>query len=216
MNSELELPDTFPDFSSREYWESRYSSENTTYDWLLPYSQLRSIILPRIHENADSEILIVGCGNSRIGEELYRDGYHNITNIDFSTTVIRQMAEKYREMEEMDFSEMNVTNLDFPSACFDMVFDKCTLDCLLCGDNSFQKASVMMQNVFRVLKPGGVYIIVSYGMPDARIGYLKSKFMNWNIEHARIAKVPLEQFTSIEHSQYHYIYICTKAGDAYN
>ena len=71
-----------------------------------------------------------------------------------------------------------------------------------------------MQNIYKVLKNGGVYMLVSYGMPDARIGYLKNKFLNWNIEHAKIAKVPLDQFTTIELSQYHYIYICTKALDA--
>ena len=32
MNDDLELPDTFPDFSTCEYWESRYSAENTSYD----------------------------------------------------------------------------------------------------------------------------------------------------------------------------------------
>ena len=180
----------------------------------MPYSQLRNIIFARLHENTSSEILIVGCGNSRIGEELYKDGYHNITNIDFSATVIQQMTEKYRDLEEMDFTEMNVCNIEFPLGCFDLVFDKCTLDCLLCGDNSFSKASLMMQNIYKVLKNGGVYMLVSYGMPDARIGYLKNKFLNWNIEHAKIAKVPLDQFTTIELSQYHYIYICTKALDA--
>ena len=181
---------------------------------MLPYSQLRNIILPRLHENVQSEILIVGCGNSRIGEELYLEGYHNITNIDFSSTVIRQMIEKYSDLDEMDFNEMNVCNIDFPPGCFDMVLDKCTLDCILCGENSFQKASLMMQSVYRVLKPGGVYFLISYGMPEARIGYLKNKFLNWSIEHAKIAKVPLEQFSVIELSQYHYIYICTKSSDS--
>lgn len=213
MNEELEMPDTFPDYSSREYWEARYQTESTNYDWLLPYSQLRSIILPRLHDNLQAEILIAGCGNSRIGEELYRDGYHNITNIDFSGVVIRQMLAKYKDLEEMDFTEMNVCSIDFPSGCFDMVFDKCTLDCVLCGDSNFQRASLMLQNVYRVLKPGGVYILVSYGMPDARLGYIKNKFLNWSIEHAKIVKVPMDQFTSLELSQYHYIYICTKTSD---
>jgi EEF1A lysine methyltransferase 4 len=211
MSDDLELPDTFPDYSSRDYWESRYASENSSYDWLLPYLQMRSIILARLHENTKSEILVVGCGNSRLSEELYRDGYQNITNIDFSPTVVRQMMEKYRDLEEMDYAEMNVCNIEFPAGCFDFVFDKCTLDCVLCGENSFHRASMMMQSIYRVLKPGGVYMCVSYGMPDARIGYLKNKFLNWNIEHAKIAKMPLEQFNSVELSQYHYIYICTKA-----
>ena len=214
MSDDLELPDTFPDYSSRDYWETRYSSELSGYDWLLSSSQFLPLIIPKLHDNHSSEILILGCGASRLGEDLYREGFHNITNIDFSGTVIKQMQEKYEEFEEMDFTEMNVCKIEYPAGCFDVILDKCTLDCVLCGDKSFNRASLMMQNVYRVLKPGGCYICVSYGMPDARLGYLKNKFLNWTIEHAKIAKTPLDQFTSVELSQFHYIYICSKAIDA--
>jgi ubiquinone/menaquinone biosynthesis C-methylase UbiE len=216
MSEDLELPDTFPDYSTREYWETRYSSESTSYDWLLPYSQLRSILLSKLHNNLNSEILILGCGNSRLGEELYQENFHNITNIDFSSTVIRQMQEKYEDLDEMDFMEMNVCKIEYPPGCFDLIIDKSTLDCVLCGDKSFSRASLMMQNVYRVLKPGGSFVCVSYGMPDARLGYLKNKFLNWTIEHAKIAKVPLEQFVNVELSQFYYVYVCTKALDAVN
>ena len=69
---------------------------------------------------------------------------------------------------------------------------------------------MMVQSVYRVLKSGGVYILVSYGMPDTRIGYLKHKLLNWHIEQVKIPKVPLDQFSSLELSQFHYVYICTK------
>jgi len=43
------------------------------------------------------EILNVGCGNSKISEEMYNDGYENITNIDISAAVIKHMNDLYKE-----------------------------------------------------------------------------------------------------------------------
>lgn len=46
---ELDLPDTFPDYSSIEYWDRRYSQEkNTNYDWLLTYKDIHPLMIPRI------------------------------------------------------------------------------------------------------------------------------------------------------------------------
>ena len=214
-HEELEIPDQLPDYSSPEYWDDRYTTEpEASYDWLISYSQLRPIIIPRLHDNYDAEILVVGCGNSSLSEDLYKDGYKNITNIDFSSTVIAQMGDKYKMYEEMDFSVMDACNLQYPQGCFSVVIDKGTLDCVLCGEQSFQRANAMLQGVYRALQPGGVYILVSYGMPDTRIGYLKSKYLTWTVEQAKLSKMRLEHFANYEVSQYHYIYICTKQGDA--
>jgi len=55
------------------------------------------------------QILNVGAGNSRkslrtfnqkcagLSEEMFDDGYQHITNVDISTTVVKQMTELYRE-----------------------------------------------------------------------------------------------------------------------
>ena len=50
----------------------------------------------------EKEILIIGCGNSKVGECLYIDGYKNITSIDFSNVIIEEMNKKYSNEEEMD------------------------------------------------------------------------------------------------------------------
>ena len=43
-------------------------------------------------------VLIVGCGNSRLGEDMMKDGWlGGITNIDFSSVVIEQMKERYND-----------------------------------------------------------------------------------------------------------------------
>ena len=55
---------------------------------------------------------MVGCGNSRLSEDMYDVGYHNITNIDISDTVIRQMTERNaKKREEMIFEKMDVTKV---------------------------------------------------------------------------------------------------------
>ena len=43
---------------------------------------------------------------------MYDVGYHNITNIDISDTVIRQMTERNaKKREEMTFEKMDVTKV---------------------------------------------------------------------------------------------------------
>lgn len=211
---ELQLPEQFPDFSSVSYWEARYSADpKAAYDWLVPYSSLRSILLPRIQTRAEAEILILGCGNSRLGEELYKDGFRNITNLDFSPTVIDQMSARYSVYSEMDFMPADVCDPYDDTEVYDIIIDKATLDCVLTGENSFQRAGQLLQNACLGLKEGGVYCLVSHGMPDTRVGYLKGKALRWSIEHTKIAKTRLEQFTGLEASQSHYVYICTKYAE---
>ena len=52
-----------------------------------------------------------------------------------SSVVIQQMADRYRDKEEMEFTVMDATNLDFfPNECFDLIIDKgeATARCALC------------------------------------------------------------------------------------
>ena len=68
-------------------------------------------ILHKYIKPAD-KVLMVGCGNSRLSEDMYDVGYHSITNIDISDTVIRQMTERNaKKREEMTFEKMDVTQV---------------------------------------------------------------------------------------------------------
>ena len=54
-------------------------------------------------------ILVVGCGNSSLSADLYDVGHHNITNIDISDIVIRQMNEKHsKDRSNMKFLKMDM------------------------------------------------------------------------------------------------------------
>jgi hypothetical protein len=62
---------------------SREGAE-TTFDWFLKPSYLIPILEPYMPKGKETRILMLGCGNSTLGEEMYDAGYHGIVNIDVS------------------------------------------------------------------------------------------------------------------------------------
>ena len=57
---------------------------------------MASIICDMIPDG-DSKILVVGCGFSRMSEELADEGYTNVTSIDISYNAINLCKEEYGE-----------------------------------------------------------------------------------------------------------------------
>ena len=96
---------------------------------------------------------------------------------------------------------------------FDFVFDKSTIDALLCGENSFVNVAKMLKETQRVLKPGGNYFAVSYGKPESRSFHLEQAFLSFDIrefvmfDEAAVTSKEKEEKT-------HYVYVCTKRSDA--
>ena len=57
------------------------------------------------------KILNIGCGNSKLSEDLSEEGYEDITNIDFSTKVITIMEQTYKEkFPKMQFTAESETD----------------------------------------------------------------------------------------------------------
>ena len=101
-----------------------------------------------------------------MGENIYNEGYRNITNIDFSKVLIEEMNQKYFEKEEMEcififlysfrqfflfdkVTLMDACELEYPENCFDLIVDKGTFDCVLCGDNYFERINSMINVYFK-------------------------------------------------------------------
>jgi SAM-dependent methyltransferase len=153
------------DYSSAVYWDKRY--ETSTVDeveWLYGCQEL-SPLIKSFMQKSDS-ILIPGCGNAPFSADLHGMGYTNQVNIDISPCVIKQMSTKHRDCAGMHFKVMDVCDLGFfDDEVFDTIFDKAMFDTLLCSDEGEaakqKKCMQMVEEMYRVLKPGGVYIIVS-------------------------------------------------------
>lgn len=83
-------------------------------------------------------------------------------------TAIEAMSLRHKDKKGLTWNVMNVSTLSYPDQQFDAVVDKGTMDSILCGENSTRNASRYCSEVARVLKPGGCFFIVSYGVPENR------------------------------------------------
>mmetsp|Transcript_13290 Transcript_13290/g.19880 ORF Transcript_13290/g.19880 Transcript_13290/m.19880 type:complete len:93 (+) Transcript_13290:378-656(+) len=90
---------------------------------------------------------------------------------------------------------MDAKDLKFNSGQFDAVFDKGTMDSILCGPNSVKSAGVMLWNIHKVMKSKSVFFIITYGSPNSRISLFNSRRFQWDIKHEQIGSRHLYTLT---------------------
>lgn len=152
---------------------------------------------------------------------MFEDGYQHISNIDISFTVVKQMTEMYKERyPTLVYKQMDVRQLlQYSEGIFDAVIDKGTFDSILCGDGSGPNAEQMLKEIHRVLAPNGVYICISYGVKQQRIGHFQDAQFEWTVSHQMVAK-PTISTSSVVSAQaqddrnFHWVYIMRKQAPA--
>eukprot|EP00249_Psilotum_nudum_P002193 c15099_g1_i1 orf=393-1130(+) len=219
-------------YGDASYWDNRYRQDTGSFDWYQQYSGLASLLQKYIPKT--SLVLMVGCGNALLSEEMVNNGYREIMNIDISSVVIEAMQKKYQNVPQLKYMKMDVRDMSyFGDEQFDSVVDKGMLDSLMCGASASSSAAKMLEEVCRVLKPGGVYMLITYGDPRVRIPHLKVHDSKWAITLHMLSKpgskralertsrgptdpVPLmEDGTlgsdlALEDPDSHYVYVCIK------
>ncbi|CDJ56055.1 hypothetical protein, conserved [Eimeria maxima] len=187
-------------YACLEHWEERYKKDPEPFDWFNNYAAFKPFLLSAgLDESHD--ILMLGCGTSTMSEGLWEDGYRSIVNIDFSPYCINLMQQRYADKPGMTYKQ-----------AFDFVIDKGTLDCILCGEKSFENAHKALTHISQVLKPGGVYMMISYGLPVFRLNHLQKKELGWTVDVQTLEKPSLNPpAAEVEGKpELHYIYICKK------
>lgn len=197
-------------YGSKAYWDDRYkdgctiggSSEKgkVSNEWYVGYDAMREDLLRYAGRN--QAVLLLGCGTSTLGEDMARDGFSRVAAVDYSesciSTMRRVQGARLREAEaaatgieigtpppcEVDYRVMDVTEMAYEADAVDCVLDKATLDtmCQLDDDPSAAGSSArrMLIESFRVLKPGGHYVCLTYGDPESRLGLFGADRLEWD------------------------------------
>nr|XP_033331723.1 eEF1A lysine and N-terminal methyltransferase homolog isoform X2 [Megalopta genalis] len=136
------LPKAHEEFSQVEYWNTFFKKRGKkSFEWYGEYPELCSIILKFI--KVKDNILIVGCGNSTLSMCLYDAGYRNITNIDISHIVIKQMHDINASVRpNLIYEQMDATQMTYPDDTFSVILDKGTLDALMPDTKEEAKARI--------------------------------------------------------------------------
>ncbi|CAE7356991.1 EEF1AKNMT [Symbiodinium natans] len=158
------------------YWDARHARAGAAFfDWYVTFARLLhvfNVLLPS--PEASPEILEVGFGTSEIPLRLFENGWELVTAIDTSAEAVRLAKGRgqHQRKAALQFLQMDARALEFPDECFDVVLDKATLDTILCAGDGGGQAQAYLSEAYRVLKPRGLFLLVSHSGPSLRLHHL--------------------------------------------
>ena len=125
----------------------------------------------------------LGCGNSKLSEDLYDSGWKHIVNVDFSSVVIEMMKKRTIEMPSMKWIVADIFHLDqiFSKESFDYAIDKGTLDAILTQKHDpwdpepeiISQIQSYINQVAATLKTGAKFIHITFSQPHFRKRFLE-------------------------------------------
>eukprot|EP00128_Syssomonas_multiformis_P002948 Colp12_sorted_trinity150504_noHs@2968 len=197
-------PEHNDEYAKKDYWEERYEQEES-YEWFRGYKDFRDLVLKYVKRT--DTILMVGCGNSALTEDMYHDGFTNIVSMDFSQTVIERMTQKHADKPTLKWDTMDMMAMSYPDRSFDVVIEKGTLDAVLVSNKDPWKLNPELDTlvqktlgeITRVLKDDGAFISITFAQPHFRKPLIEKRAYNWKAEYYTFG----EQF-------HYYFYIVQK------
>jgi EEF1A lysine methyltransferase 4 len=181
------------------------SGSNESYDWYRTFEHLRPFLERHLpsptptttssSSSASPRILHLGCGTSALTTSLLSLGYRNQCSVDFSPVVIQTMRTRYAGLEaegegegSLEWRVVDVRHMSFPPQCFDVAIDKGTLDAMIYGEatdleeEAKANAKAYVDEVVRVLKPGGKWLCVTFWPPPQYVRPLIEREGVWAME----------------------------------
>lgn len=216
-------------YAEPEYWDGYYNQTGgaETYDWYVPggwrsqidfqdvtdvasgdvasgpqHGELGDILRPFLAEQ--SKILMLGCGNSEMSEQMYTAGFRNIVNVDISRKLLESLRERLaRRMPEMQWVYANASELSFADHSFDVVLDKGTLDAL---EHNAPLRQAAVRESHRTLQPGGTFLTITFAPAATRVAKHLQSGAEW-------ASCRSFAFTGKDPKDAHFVHACRRPLD---
>lgn len=150
---------------------SYYQIVERAFERLAPYYDLITLPISRVREQAAAllaldnraDILDVATGTGAQAFAYARYG-HNVVSVDLSDAMIA-IARKKNSYGNLRFEVADAVNLPFRGNYFDVA-------CISFGLHDMPQAirESVLKEMARVIKPGGMLVIVDYDLPENRLG----------------------------------------------
>lgn len=75
-----------------------------------------------------------------------------------------------------------------PDQCFDLIIDKALMDALVCSENNLRDIQSYLREIGRILKTGGVFLMISHAPPARRLPLMEPYFNNMEVEIQQVGK----------------------------
>ena len=147
----------------------------------------------------EQELLMVGCGNAPFSESLHEAGFERQVNMDNCELVIEQQRTR---LPHMQWEVMDVRHMDYDTGRFGVVFDKGLIDNLFCYLDADENSLLAVRDMYRVLSPGGQYIVFSCHPPAEIEAILGKEEFDWSwdtymLRNPRFPEVRIPAYTMI-------------------
>jgi ubiquinone/menaquinone biosynthesis C-methylase UbiE len=158
-----------------------------------------TIGIPR-HDKFDKPILMVGCGVSKMGEQLVDCGWRGpVVQVDICARLLDALSQRcvdYMQNGDMSFVQDDVNMLSaFENASFHAAIDKGLLDSFFSA-YEFEQMQSTLHSVHRVLRPGGIFCTFSFSRPRFLLDkiYYQPKLPWQNVQVRQLDKIYLYRF----------------------
>lgn len=185
MNGSTE-PMLTASYADPTYWDGRFRTEEN-YEWCGDYTQFRHLVAPDVM--AGAKVLEVGAGNSSLAAALSADCCSSVTATDLSPVVIDAMRQRCSS-GKVSFEVADMLQLPFQTSFFDVVIEKGAMDVFEAAAPSriqppphvVSHMTAALEQAHRVLRPGGVFLSVTFAQPHFRMPYLTLPQFTWSAD----------------------------------
>ncbi|KAG9394564.1 Methyltransferase domain [Carpediemonas membranifera] len=154
-----------PDYSRKDYWSGRYDTDAAPgaepYEWYLGFDELRDI-LELLPEDKAQQIVYVGCGISTLGIELAKEGFSNVTCVDWIQKAVDAASKFLPEELETPPSFACADIADSTYENLAAVLDKGLLDSFLTGEEAKTATTALIDRIHGWLAVGSPLILISH------------------------------------------------------
>lgn len=164
-----------------------------------PYDILVSIVarnffsIPR-EKRSKIKVLDLGCGAGNNSKFLAESGF-KVFGLDGSDSAVRACKERFSKWHlKGDFLQGDFLNLPYPDNFFDIIIDRESIYA-----NCLPDIVVALNEVFRSLKPGGLFISFAYSQyhPDKKYGKKIGKNTYNNFKEGSFYRAGLAHFFNL-------------------
>ncbi|KAF6199113.1 hypothetical protein GE061_007138 [Apolygus lucorum] len=168
------------ELGTKVYWDSIYERDKHNFEdhgdvgeiWFGEDSELRILRwLTKSNVPTDKKIIDLGCGNGMMLIELAREGYNNLTGVDYCESAI-ELSKSIIKTQSMDHIKLQVADLtqDCNLGVFDIVLDKGTFDAIsLSPEDAQSKKLIYLKNVSKMLNDAGLFVITSCNWTESEL-----------------------------------------------
>jgi SAM-dependent methyltransferase len=158
----------------KSYWAARYNSEaevkRMVENYQVGFDRIRPFVLKFC--SPKQPLLVLGCNHSRLADELHLAGYKSVTCVDNAQQCVTSRLKAGRGLDEygaVHLLHVDARKLVFPDQSFNAIIDRGQLDTLDFLPRAESDQSRVLSEVHRVLRPGGMFVLMTQVDPANRM-----------------------------------------------